>query len=375
MVTQVSFSSVTDSTLRLILESDYREIQSSLQEQNWKSAIVLSGSVVEALLVDYLTTEDQTGKTFEAMVLAELVTAASEREIIDQRLVDMTSVVRSYRNLIHPGKVKRNAEEVNEDAATIACSLLSLIAKRLAELKIASHGYTAAALIRKFETDSSAPHIAGRLVSELSNPELRDLICLSLPERIAEIESNNDSEEYDTAALSRLKNLFYSAFSISPPELQVEFSKIYLQVLIEATGDRVNLYESTFFCSELLNFYKDDDLKTVKEHLLGRFTSGYVSVEELSRLEGLGFHIDGEQTWNFYQIFFRTLTYSKEDRTARAVADWIVVEYETYVAETFKAALKQLAKSWVDLAVERDLSPGKRRLEELYEKLSEEDPF
>jgi hypothetical protein len=49
------FTFITNADLKTILERDYQEIQRSLISNNWKSAIILSGGSIEALLLDLLT--------------------------------------------------------------------------------------------------------------------------------------------------------------------------------------------------------------------------------------------------------------------------------------------------------------------------------
>lgn len=48
------FDFITEKDLRLSLEDDYAEMQKCVEGSAWKSVQVLAGSIVEALLVDYL---------------------------------------------------------------------------------------------------------------------------------------------------------------------------------------------------------------------------------------------------------------------------------------------------------------------------------
>ena len=48
------FSFVTDGKYKKILESDYKEIIKCIENECNKSATTLSGSLIEALLTDYL---------------------------------------------------------------------------------------------------------------------------------------------------------------------------------------------------------------------------------------------------------------------------------------------------------------------------------
>ncbi len=48
------FNFISDEKFRNILLSDYTEIEVSYANKAWKAVVVLAGSVIEALLVDYL---------------------------------------------------------------------------------------------------------------------------------------------------------------------------------------------------------------------------------------------------------------------------------------------------------------------------------
>jgi hypothetical protein len=50
----VSFDFITDEAFRTSLESDYQELKSCMTTKAWKAVHVLSGSIVEAVLTDYL---------------------------------------------------------------------------------------------------------------------------------------------------------------------------------------------------------------------------------------------------------------------------------------------------------------------------------
>ena len=50
----IEFEYISDDRLRASLVSDYGEFQTSLSSEAWKAALVLIGSIVEALLVDHL---------------------------------------------------------------------------------------------------------------------------------------------------------------------------------------------------------------------------------------------------------------------------------------------------------------------------------
>src|SRR5579872_7343003 len=48
------FTSITDEQIRFSLVMDYRELEKSLEASNWKCVHVISGSILEAIVVDFL---------------------------------------------------------------------------------------------------------------------------------------------------------------------------------------------------------------------------------------------------------------------------------------------------------------------------------
>ena len=49
-----TFDFMTDEQLRANLESDYQEMQATLSAGAWKATLVMAGSIIESVLVDYL---------------------------------------------------------------------------------------------------------------------------------------------------------------------------------------------------------------------------------------------------------------------------------------------------------------------------------
>src|SRR5688572_58721 len=122
------FDYITDPQFRASLESDYKELDSSLAAENWKSAHVLAGSIVEALLIDHIIAEGLAKKEAALKLdLAGAIAKCVDAKVLSQRTADLSSVIRSYRNLIHPGRSIRLNELVDADSARIALSLVGIV--------------------------------------------------------------------------------------------------------------------------------------------------------------------------------------------------------------------------------------------------------
>jgi hypothetical protein len=58
-----SFDYITAKEFRQSLEADYAELQLCVESKAWKSVQVLAGSIVEALLIDYLAANPNTNRS------------------------------------------------------------------------------------------------------------------------------------------------------------------------------------------------------------------------------------------------------------------------------------------------------------------------
>src|SRR5690242_1459399 len=121
---ELSFSFITDRDLRDALRADYRELQTCLDGKAWKAVHVLSGSLVEAVLVDYLISTGYKGRDPLRMSLGDLIEACAKAGALSKKTKDLSSVIQSYRNLIHPGRAKRLNEAADQDGAEIAAALV-----------------------------------------------------------------------------------------------------------------------------------------------------------------------------------------------------------------------------------------------------------
>jgi hypothetical protein len=120
------FSFVRDGELRRIAERDYAELQTLNVDTGTKSVLIMSGSVIEGLLLDATVTagavmEDRAAQ----MTLEELLAAASKCGIVREDRV--SNAVRKYRNLIHPAREIRDKIAFTSADATLARAAVDVI--------------------------------------------------------------------------------------------------------------------------------------------------------------------------------------------------------------------------------------------------------
>jgi hypothetical protein len=264
-----SFDFMTDDELRASLEDDARQMNACLEAGAYKAAQVMAGSVVEALLVDYLIGLDHApkkGKAVLEMTLGELLAAARAEGVVSTTTADLGSVIRDYRNLIHPGRVKRLAETVDDHTARIAKDLVEIIVKDVARGKKATYGYTANQIVKKVESDSSSASIIGDLLRDTPPQEIDRLLLRALPKRYLELAAS----EYpgDAEALPGLRRTYHAAMDGAPDEVRRRVMERYVKVLKEQPEFEVLRFEEAFFRGGDLDLLTEADARTAKAHLV-----------------------------------------------------------------------------------------------------------
>lgn len=140
------FNFITVPELRQSLESDYRELRACLKAEAWKAVHVLSGSIVEAILIDALSETTDPAALYR-MDLGQLISSAKDRGFLPDEAVDLSTVIRKYRNLIHPGRVKRLEKTVDRSGAVVAAEVVEIITREVAKKKQETYGFTAEQLL------------------------------------------------------------------------------------------------------------------------------------------------------------------------------------------------------------------------------------
>jgi hypothetical protein len=119
---------IVDDDFRESLSGDLVELEKALERNSIKSAHVLAGSIVEAVLIDYLLSEgivDRDGALKSD--LGGAIEKCKAKNVISSKTADLSSVVRAYRNLIHPGRAVRLQERIDRDTAIVANSVVAIV--------------------------------------------------------------------------------------------------------------------------------------------------------------------------------------------------------------------------------------------------------
>jgi hypothetical protein len=179
-VASVNF--ITDEGFRDSLSSDMRELDLSIEAGNLKAAHVLAGSIVEAVLIDHLIASKIVDREQGLRLdFADAIKRCLEKNIISQRTADMSSVIRSYRNLIHPGRVLRLNERISKETANVARSLVSIVLDEVAAVREKNYGLTGEQIVAKLGRDANVGVLVPHLLREANENERTRLVMSLLP--------------------------------------------------------------------------------------------------------------------------------------------------------------------------------------------------
>lgn len=130
----------SDPRLRVMLESDLRELNSSIKHGLWKSAAILAGSCCEAVLLDlWMRDEEAARREFgsgwpHAVALNDLLRASVRAGLLHGDSSEFINIVRRWRNLVHPAKALQSSTPRREVAIALM-AVLGLLFSELAASK------------------------------------------------------------------------------------------------------------------------------------------------------------------------------------------------------------------------------------------------
>ncbi len=134
------FRFIHDDALRAILERDYLEIQKAYVASCWKAAIILTGGAIEAVLLDVVL-KDQSRARGSGMApnqsdmtrwdLKDLIAVCVDLSLVSAGVGRLSSPVREYRNLVHPGNELRSELVFAQEEARIALEVLNMVHRDL----------------------------------------------------------------------------------------------------------------------------------------------------------------------------------------------------------------------------------------------------
>lgn len=137
-----NFSFVKNRKLKIIIERDYLEVQKAFNSDCYKSVIILSGGLIESILLDLLESQKEKAKKSNKAPkpkkddllewnLKFLIDVSVDLYPKLNALEKLSHTIRDYRNLVHPGNEIRNALKFGQEEAQIALQVLNILHREL----------------------------------------------------------------------------------------------------------------------------------------------------------------------------------------------------------------------------------------------------
>lgn len=125
---------------REIILRDYDELVVNYLFKNWKSIIVLSGSIIEAILsyycsenrisnVEYTINNKSISKKLDDCDLGDLLAYFEQKKVFKAPMTHLANVSRYLRNYVHPGKEIKEGSALDKSKADICYNTVNEIVK------------------------------------------------------------------------------------------------------------------------------------------------------------------------------------------------------------------------------------------------------
>ena len=341
---------ISEADFRKSLEADYAEAESCYKAKAWKAVHVLVGSIVETVLVDYLVTSGfptRTKKDPLRMGLEELIAACEKEGILSKKAAELSSAIKFYRNLVHPGRRVRLKEVVDENGATVAKTLMHIVLDEISTLKKEKYGYTAEQIAGKLERDPSSLAILPHLLKSTNEYERERLLLDVLPVRYFAIGGETDYDGTLIEELIRLSHCFRTCFDMASEDTKRKVMNNFVSVLTTADQDTVFTYEAAFVKGEDLNYVAREHVPMAKDHLLSRLKKGF-GIPILTALEGLEKFLDPADSQQWVDPLIQSVVYGEDERVSKASRKYLEEAYWRVADHDFEEKVVSRLGDWVE---------------------------
>jgi hypothetical protein len=313
----LNFDFVSDEKFRFSLEKDYQELISSLQNSAWKAAYILAGSIIEAILIDYLLATGYQQTDPLSMTLEDAIGACVGEDVLSEKSGYIVYTMRSYRNLIHPVKAVRLGESIEEGSAKVSQALVEMIAKDVSEAKRKKYGYTAEQIVNKVIKDSSTNAVLPYLLKNTSELEKKRLLLEVIPQKY--IDYLEKTEPGVSNNLSALAKSFYIMFNTASDQTKKDVAQNFVKIIQDEKAYQLYVHQNQFFKGHFLAYLSAEDAQIVKKSLF-LVLEEQVSNPILKTLEGIGEFLQVEDAHGFISPIILS-TFKEPHRPSASLED------------------------------------------------------
>jgi hypothetical protein len=349
----LSFDFITNESFRNSLQADYRDMVSCSENRLAKPVYVLAGSIVEALLIEYLVATPTlcNGKDPLKLDLGGAIETCEKGGVLTRKTASLCEVIRDYRNLIHPGRQIRLKEKVSEEGARIAVALVTIISGEIEEKRKENYGLTAEQIVHKLGVDKLSMPLIPYLLKEANEHERGRLVNDLLPQAYSKEAAFFPDED----TLARIKSCYRLALdSLSQQDRKLAAER-FAKMIREASADLIQSYGDAFFTASDMARLGQKDIPIVKEYLLARLDDLKKGMLKslAGSLGGIGPYLENdEEVGRFMDPLIRVAMYADEQESASA-SQLIKREFNNASDYEKQQRFETRADSWVKFGSEK----------------------
>lgn len=269
---------------------------SSMQTSSWKAVHLLAGSIIEAILIDYLVATGLQQVDLLNMTLEDTISLSAEKGALSEKTEYIAYTIKSYRNLIHSDRSMRLSENVEEGSAKVAQALVHMITKEVSEAKKNLYGYAAEQIVNKIIKDSSTNAVLPYLLRNTSEFEKKRLLIEVIPQKY--IDYLETTEQGVVNSLAALSKSFYILFNSASDQTKKAVAENFVKMIQEEKAYQLYVHQNEFFRGYFLAYLSMGDSKIVKNYLFSVLEE-QVNKPILKTLDGIGEFIEIEDVHNF----------------------------------------------------------------------------
>jgi hypothetical protein len=120
------FGFIQNDQVKALIQRDCLEIKQAVKARCWKSAIILSGGVMEAALLDAISSNTNRS-SLRGLSFEKLIDKAVDLRLVTPAVNKLSHSVRQYRNLVHLEAEMDQGLSCDQGEADIACDILRLV--------------------------------------------------------------------------------------------------------------------------------------------------------------------------------------------------------------------------------------------------------
>lgn len=369
-----NFDFITAKEFRESLEADHAEMHRCADAKAWKGVQVLAGSIVESLLIDYLlSTSDskRTNKDPLKLDLSEAISICRAEKVLSDRTADLCSVIRSYRNLIHPGRMVRLDEQPpTQNSSAIALSLVDMITEELAKIRRATVGLTAEQLLSKIVRDANSLTILKHLLQEVTEQQ-RERLLLELIPSVYEDSTTSEYPLHDNVHPEHLKMTYRTILESVSNDVRKRVASEFVRILREGDGDLVLRYGVAFFRPSDLEFVSPQHQAMVREHLLGQVSTTHI-LSSLDLVEGISRYLQPADVIKWLDPFIRTLTSANVIGLIKQSTRAHLLDAAVLTTKEVNDEIDRRLDKWIKHFEEQEMSEKIRYMNELKKEIEEQ---